>query len=85
LPDEIVESAARRRVELEDQATLVRKLADRCAIAGGACAAETWFRVDGEEADVLTAAAVTLEALIPVKEEVRRVVWNDQKTRKGRR
>jgi hypothetical protein len=84
MAEEIVPSAARRRFTLEEQAELVRKLADRCLVGGGACAAETWFRVDGEEAEILVTAAVTLEALIPVKEAVRRVVWNDQK-KAGRR
>jgi hypothetical protein len=81
--DEILPSAARRKISLEEQADVVRKIANRCALSNGSCSAETLLVLNSEDGDALTAAACTLEAIVPVKEAVRRVVYNEQqKTRR---
>jgi hypothetical protein len=83
--DEIV-PATRNKATLEEQAEIVRKMASRCALSDGSCSSETLIFINGEEANVLTFAALTLESLIPVKEQVRRVVWNEQEQhRRGRK
>jgi hypothetical protein len=84
MSEEIIPATV-RKATLEEQADLLRKLANRCTLSDGSCSMETLLIVNGEDASVLTFAANTMEAIVPIKEEVRRLVWNEKQRPKGRR
>lgn len=62
------------RLSLQEQAALLDRIVARCVMVDGRLAAETFIRIDQEEADHLTALANRLHLISPYEGQIRRLV-----------
>jgi len=59
---------------LEQQAAMIRALADGCCFADGSTAPATWVKISAVEAEDLRALAERLGRMAPHEKEIRRAV-----------